>query len=137
MNDTFQVMSSASTKQAHSSNNNNNMAARVGGGRLSGLQKDVISLYRTVLREAVKKDRDALTSPVKPSMLQLLVPKDSSTTSSAFHARAEFRRQAASIKRTDFKTIEYAIRKGYKQVKLLKMPGVKVVGGAATTTTTP
>eukprot|EP00978_Attheya_sp_CCMP212_P014559 scaffold37153_cov43-Attheya_sp.AAC.3 len=31
--------------------------------------------------------------------------------------------------RSDFKTIEYKLRKGHKQVNLLKMPGVNVVRG--------
>ena len=40
-------------------------------------------------------------------------------------ARAEFRRQCAEVKRSDFRTIEYLVRKGRKHVKLLQMPGVK------------
>lgn len=105
--------------------------------RLSGIQQDVISLYRRVLREAMKKDQregaDSATS--KPSPFLSLLGKAKayvadtatlSSTTTAF-ASAEFRRQAATAKRSEFKKVEYMIRKGDKQIKLLRMPGVKVL----------
>ena len=101
--------------------------------RLSGLQKDVLSLYRRVLREAAKKDRASLadkTASTKTRFLALLFPGKQTTTSTGY-AASEFRRQAATASRSDIKKIEYMIRKGEKQVKLLQMPGVKVVGGAS------
>lgn len=109
--------------------------------QLSGLQKEILALYRTVLREAAKKDLQLLSrrepqpqpqhhhhhhNTSVPLVLQLW--QDKTTTSS--YAREEFRKQAASVKRNDFRTIEHKIRHGYKQVKLLQMPGVKVVGGS-------
>lgn len=33
------------------------------------------------------------------------------------------------MKRTDFQKIEFMIRKGHKQLKLLSMPGVKAATG--------
>jgi hypothetical protein len=51
-----------------------------------------------------------------------------SSTTTAFAAQ-EFRRQSAMVKRSDFKKVEYMLRKGDKQIKLLKMPGVKLVSG--------
>jgi len=36
-----------------------------------------------------------------------------------------------SVRRSDFKRIEYKIRKGEKQLKLMKMPGVSLVGPGA------
>lgn len=101
-----------------------------GARKLSGLQKDVLSLYRTILREAVKKDRGAAEKEGLGyrSLTLLLNAQDGGTTTS--YAREEFRRQAGAVKRSDFKGIEYRIRKGHKQVKLLQMPGVKVVSGA-------
>lgn len=99
-----------------------------GARKLSGLQKDVLSLYRTILREAVKKDRGAVEEGLgSVSMTSLLAAGDGGTSTS--YAREAFRREAASVKRSDFKGIEYRVRKGYKQVKLLQMPGVKVVSG--------
>jgi len=102
----------------------------------SGLQREVLSLYRNILREATKKDRNAvrLSSNRRgclPSFATLLRGDDGrgdfreSTTTS--YAASEFRRQARTAKRSDFKKIEYMIRKGEKHLKLLRMPGVKAV----------
>mmetsp|Transcript_5698 Transcript_5698/g.8081 ORF Transcript_5698/g.8081 Transcript_5698/m.8081 type:complete len:110 (+) Transcript_5698:288-617(+) len=103
--------------------------------RLSGLQKEVLSLYRTILREAAKKDRAAGEELSSSSLLHLLHGDgdggNSFPTTTVSYARSEFRKQAASIRRSDFKTIEYGLRKGHKQLKLLQMPGVKVVKGAS------
>jgi succinate dehydrogenase assembly factor 1 len=94
--------------------------------RLSGLQKDVLALYRSILRETIRKDRKKPDNPnYNLSFVQLL----SSPESSSSFARNKFRTEAGLVKRSDFKTIEYKIRKGQKQLKLLKMPGVSVVGG--------
>ena len=98
--------------------------------RLSGLQKDVLALYRSILREAIRKDRKqlpAVDNHYLPSLNQLL---SSSSNSSTSFARGKFREEASLVKRSDFKTIEYKIRKGQKQLKLLMMPGVNLVGGA-------
>mmetsp|Transcript_1261 Transcript_1261/g.2259 ORF Transcript_1261/g.2259 Transcript_1261/m.2259 type:complete len:99 (-) Transcript_1261:444-740(-) len=92
--------------------------------KLSGLQKEILALYRCVLREAAKKDRQELTTQ---SFSHLLQGSMSTTTTS--YARSEFRKQAEMENRSDFKTIEYKLRKGHKQVNLLKMPGVNVVRG--------
>ena len=95
--------------------------------RLSGLQKDVLSLYRRLLREALRKDRNSSAMSHRSSTCELLAPESQSSTS---HARERFRKEALSVRRSDFKTIEYQLRKGEKMVKLLRMPGVDVVGGA-------
>jgi hypothetical protein len=127
--------------------------------RLSGLQRDVLSLYRRILRESMKKDRqeqlhrnnnvtsssmtnDAFTLSVKQKQQSLLALYanggesfvtniEAKATTTAF-AIAEFRRQAASVQRSDFKKIEYMIRKGEKQIKLLRMPRVTLVTGIHT-----
>ena len=72
--------------------------------QLSGLQLDVLSLYRLVLRTGRSKG-------------------------SQVYARDTFRADAASVKRMDFKKVEYMLRKGHKHVKLMAMPGVTVVRG--------
>mmetsp|Transcript_40509 Transcript_40509/g.116452 ORF Transcript_40509/g.116452 Transcript_40509/m.116452 type:complete len:101 (-) Transcript_40509:463-765(-) len=92
---------------------------------LSGLQREVLGLYRAVLREALKKDRNA---EVPGGSATSLLSAWANPKSSSSYARQEFRRQSQTVKRNDFKTIEFKIRAGHKQVKLLKMPGVKVVG---------
>ena len=90
--------------------------------KLSGLQKDVLSLYRSLLRVAAQKDRAEGQHIPITTLLSSIGGAGETTTS---HARAEFRRQCAEVKRSDFRTIEYLIRKGRKHVKLLQMPGVK------------
>ncbi|CAJ1959329.1 unnamed protein product [Cylindrotheca closterium] len=92
--------------------------------KFSGIQKEVFGLYRTILREARKKDH--LANNNAQSLLSLW----SQSESSVYYARKEFRHQAHKVPRNDFRTIEHKIRHGYKQVKLLKMPGVKLVSGA-------
>jgi hypothetical protein len=112
--------------------------------KLSGIQKEVLALYRTLLREATKKDRTANSSSTTTtttdfkqqlSFTRLLFGAENnnnnnnaststSTSTSTAHARNEFRRQALKGSRKDFNGIEHKIRHGYKQVKLLQMPGV-------------
>ena len=92
--------------------------------RLSGMQKEVLALYRTFLREAFKKD--GLTDPISP--FPSLLVREGTTTN---YARHEFRKQAHQVTRSDFKTIEYKMRKGQKHLKMLQMPGVKVVSGTS------
>jgi hypothetical protein len=100
-----------------------------GARKLSGLQNEVLSLYRTILREAVKKDREFAEEGLANLPLTALLKSGGTGCTTTSYAREEFRRQAGAVKRNDFKGIEYRIRKGEKQVKLLRMPGVKVVSG--------
>ena len=68
---------------------------------LSGLQKDVIHLYRAVLRAARQKPPDARKSLEK-------------------YAGAEVRKDAKRVDRKDYQLIEYLLRKGSKQLGSLK-----------------
>jgi len=107
--------------------------------KLSGLQKDVLALYRKILRETAAKDRVSASTELAASTVgsptaesqnlsfnHLLV---SSGKTSTAHARDKFRKEAKQVRRSDFKTIEYQIRKGEKQLKLLQMPGVNLMRG--------
>lgn len=110
--------------------------------RLSGLQRDVLALYRSILREAVRKDRRGSSSLPSstarnnavgshPQFGEMLSPSGGGERrSTTAFARDQFRREASEVRRSDFKLIEYKIRKGRKQLELLKMPGVYLVGGA-------
>lgn len=109
--------------------------------RLSGMQKEVLALYRSILRQACKKDREAMTesnrSPSGNKIADIpfqafLLNKKGTTgygASITSYAAQEFKRQANSVKRSDFKRIEYMLRKGQKQIKLMKMPGVHAIHG--------
>ncbi|KAH8974530.1 hypothetical protein BDL97_01G106900 [Sphagnum fallax] len=75
--------------------------------RLSGLQRQVLSLYRAFLRAARNKPSEAR------SQLEQFVA-------------AEFRRNAIEVDKKDFQTIEYLLRRGNKQ--LLMLQGTDVNG---------
>ena len=76
-----------------------------------------------MLRQALAKDRDVATASHN-AMSDLTIPKliSAKEESSTGFAASEFRKQAGAVLRSDFKRIEYMIRKGEKQIKLLKMP---------------
>ena len=95
--------------------------------RHSGLQKEVFSLFRKILRVAAEKDRALLPASTRPQHFFVSV-RNSENTSTAYACK-EFRRQASQVKRSDFKRIEHMIRKGEKHLKLLKMPGVQNIRG--------
>ncbi|KAI8935783.1 hypothetical protein NX059_007303 [Plenodomus lindquistii] len=73
--------------------------------RLSGLQKDVLSLYRQCLRAVRQKPEE---------------------TKSHFRdfARAEFHKHL-HVGKKDFGTIEYLLRKGRNQLESWSDPGIK------------
>lgn len=73
------------------------------GGRHSGVQLQVLSLYKSLLRIAQSK---------QPS----LIP----------HIRQQFF-EHAQWKKTDTEKIEYEIRRGKKQLETFKQPGVKTI----------
>ncbi|KAJ1439762.1 hypothetical protein B484DRAFT_443757 [Ochromonadaceae sp. CCMP2298] len=85
--------------------------------RHSGLQRDVLALYRNLLRSAIKKDKAAGT-------VTGATVTGSITGGDIFlHVREEFRSRASSVGLKDFRSIEHMLRQGYKQKKTLDMPG--------------
>ncbi|KAK3335390.1 complex 1 protein-domain-containing protein [Cercophora scortea] len=75
--------------------------------RLSGLQREVLSLYRQCLRECRKK------------------PQATQAHFRTF-ARREFEKNIQLDKR-DFSAIEFFLRKGRRQMEMYASPGVKDV----------
>ncbi|KAF9247913.1 hypothetical protein DTO013E5_3130 [Penicillium roqueforti] len=67
--------------------------------RFSGLQRDVLSLYRKCLREIRNKPED-------------------SRINFRNYARAEFQKYIA-VNKKDFNTVEYLLRKGHRQLEIL------------------
>lgn len=94
----------------------------------SGLQKQVISLYRRLLR--VSHDKDRATAKYEDSaFIQAL--HDSS--SSSFAMKEKFRNQSGKLTKRDHARIEHHIRQGEKYIKMLRMGGVKGIGVSSTT----
>ncbi|THX95008.1 hypothetical protein D6C77_07787 [Aureobasidium pullulans] len=77
--------------------------------RLSGLQREVLSLYRKCLRETRKK----------PTVLDF--PK-----ADAVSRRTEFR-EHQNYDKKDFSAIEYMLRKGQRQLEIYSSPGIRNV----------
>ena len=78
--------------------------------KYSGLQKEVFSVYRQIIREALKKsDRE-----ISQGIIEL--------------ARRQFKEKAKTIRKTDYQTIEHSIRDARKKLKLIQMPGFRRVG---------
>ena len=88
------------------------------GRRLSGLQKQVLGLYRTCLRAAVDKD---------PAADKVSGPWGFLQAPAAGFVRSEFRRQAAAIDRKDVERIEYFIRLAEKKLESLDGASVSTV----------
>ncbi|KAJ5774628.1 Complex 1 LYR protein [Penicillium paradoxum] len=68
--------------------------------RLSGLQRDVLSLYRKCLREIRNK------------------PETGDVYSAEF-------RKFLSVNKKDFNTVEYLLRKGNRQLETYSSPGIR------------
>ncbi|PHH93145.1 hypothetical protein CDD83_26 [Cordyceps sp. RAO-2017] len=75
--------------------------------RLSGLQKEVLALYRQCLRETRHKP-EGVRSHFRS------------------YARAEFARNL-SVDKRDFAAIEFLLRKGRRQLDVYSSPGIKDV----------
>ena len=77
---------------------------------MSGIQKQVLSLYRRCLRAAMSKPKGIRESQIA-------------------YVKSQFRTGAKSVKKSEFKTIETMLRLGEKQLKTL---GKKTVGTIST-----
>lgn len=76
--------------------------------RLSGMQKQVLGLYRSLLRAARSKPAESRRD------IELFVG-------------SEFRKNAKTIDKKSFQTIEYLLRRGQKQLEMLKSADVNGV----------
>ncbi|KAK9467040.1 hypothetical protein V1512DRAFT_261789 [Lipomyces arxii] len=77
------------------------------GRRLTGLQKEVLGLYRKCLREVRKKPENARTNFL-------------------IFTRRQFEPHL-SLSKSDFATIEYLMRKGNQMLETYSNPGVRNV----------
>ncbi|KAG6013223.1 hypothetical protein E4U43_007429 [Claviceps pusilla] len=99
--------------------------------RHSGLQKEVLSLYRHCLRESRKKpavssgSKDpSPSSPPSSSLAGLVGCRESTRAHFEKFARTEFSRNLSLDKR-DFAAIEFLLRKGRRQLDTYSSPGIK------------
>ena len=74
--------------------------------RLSGIQKQVLALYRESLRAARR------------------VPSPSGALAATAYARQEFRLAAATVDRMDFQRVEHLLRAGRKKLDALSRADV-------------
>lgn len=79
--------------------------------RISGLARDVFSLYRMCLREVSKKPADSQEAFLR-------------------HVQSEFRKYAHEVPKKDFATIELLLRRGQRRMEVYSDPGVKRFTGA-------
>lgn len=77
--------------------------------RLSGLQRDVLALYRQCLRAARQKPADT-----RPNFERF--------------ARREFERHV-ELDKKDFSAVEFYIRKGHRQLETYSAPGITNIAG--------
>jgi succinate dehydrogenase assembly factor 1 len=76
--------------------------------KLSGLQLQVLTLYRKCLRAAIAKPEEQRLQTVH-------------------YVQTEFRKHASSIATKDFIRIEYLLRRGQRQLEAFAKPEVSVV----------
>ncbi|KAK8050667.1 hypothetical protein PG994_012397 [Apiospora phragmitis] len=92
--------------------------------RLSGLQRDVLSLYRQCLRAARAKP-EVLIHSVKAVLTITYTNLQKQATRSHFKtfARSEMNKNIKIDKR-DFAAIEFLLRKGRRQLEVYSAPGI-------------
>lgn len=85
---------------------------RSASSMMSGLQKEVLALYRKLLRASKQKDSEAFMASL------------SNSGSTTFATKTKFRETATKLTKRDIPRIEYNIRQGEKYVKTLQMDGM-------------
>lgn len=116
--------------------------------RLSGLQKEVLALYRNCLRESRKKPAVSIhqlalqtsladflentrphfesfaRSAISSLVLRTYTYNLLESTLMLFDNRTEFRK-SIGLDKKDFAAIEYLLRKGQRQLEMYSAPGIK------------
>ncbi|KAK7969018.1 hypothetical protein PG988_008091 [Apiospora saccharicola] len=114
--------------------------------RLSGLQKDVLSLYRQCLRAARAKPEVFIPSS-RQKRLRLLIlicqKKKKQATRSNFKSFARLiwaeadptkrseMNKSIQINKKDFAAIEFLLRKGRRQLEVYSAPGITDIHGSS------
>jgi succinate dehydrogenase assembly factor 1 len=91
--------------------------------RLSGLQKEVLSLYRQCLRASRKKPQVGLTPPSGGNSKALTQVQATRCHFEAY-ARREFEK-SMGLDKKNFAAVEFLLRKGRRQLEVYSEPGIK------------
>ena len=91
----------------------------------SGLQRQVLTLYRTLLRASFNKERGTNITNENTFECKSFVTLLRDSNSTTYNVSTQFRKEAMSMSKRDIDFIEHGIRKGEKYVKLLKMGSVR------------
>ncbi|KAJ5085643.1 hypothetical protein N7532_010414 [Penicillium argentinense] len=101
--------------------------------RLSGLQREVLSLYRKCLREVRNKPLDSQSNFRNYAryvlyQVQLILSLSRGHPIGATRLirgdRAEFQKHR-SVNKKDFGAVEYLLRKGHRQLEMYASPGIR------------
>ncbi len=91
----------------------------------SGLQKEVISLYRNLLRTCHTKDIGLQTHTSTSTLIPVpFIQSLTDPSSSTFNMKQKFRKQSEKVSGRDHSRIEHHIRQGNKYIKMMKMGNV-------------
>jgi hypothetical protein len=94
----------------------------------SGLQKEVMSLYRNLLRTCHAKDNNIVqteSSTTKSKTIPIpFIQSLTDPSSSTFNMKQKFRKQSEEVSARDHARIEHHIRNGNKYIKMMKMGNV-------------
>ena len=105
----------------------------------SGLQKEVISLYRRLLRTCRVKDLETQagtgsssdTSRMNKNNITIpFLESLNHSSTSIFAMRQKFRKQCMEMSKRDHARIEHGIRQGEKYIKMMKMSGVRGISSS-------
>ena len=94
----------------------------------SGLQLQVLALYRSLLRTTLGKDRlvqGADVTVLGANDVNSFVRLLQDSTSTTYNVSTKFRKEAESMSKREIDLIEYGIRRGEKYIKLLNMGSVR------------
>jgi succinate dehydrogenase assembly factor 1 len=92
--------------------------------RLSGLQREVLSLYRQCLRASRKKPKVGQPKASISKTCISLTELQETRPHFESYARAEFEKNM-QIDKKDFAAVEFLVRKGRRQLDVYSSPGIK------------
>lgn len=96
----------------------------------SGLQKEVISLYRRLLRTCRVKDAEIQAGSCSSNVSIPFLQSFNDSDTSIFAMRLKFRKECMEVSKRDHARIEHGIRQGEKYIKMMNMSGVRGISSS-------